>query len=199
MATKPMELMIEQANYHRTETKNGVVNDYVSFRPRIRGDVEAHKEQKNAGFYPAGKPGKSSKTNDREQTMTVDKFNEMMEKSGSELRIEDLKESKQLVGANTPDNERPIMKAALQGYKTEKTVNSKGENRIKKVPTSSPKEVENYKISMKSVEPSEHPDFSKEEHHKGISEVNKARLAEREAQKQKETPAKEAEGVEMGE
>ena len=27
MATKPMELMIEQANYHRTETKNGVVND----------------------------------------------------------------------------------------------------------------------------------------------------------------------------
>lgn len=192
MATKPMELMIEQANYHRTETKDGVVNDYVSFRPRIRGDVEAHKEQKNAGFYPAGKPGRSSKTNDREQTMTVDKFNQMMEKSGNELKIEDLKESKQLVGANTPDNERPIMKAALQGYKTEKT-----ENRIKKVPTSSPKEVENYKISMKSVEPSEHPDFSKEEHHKGISETNKARMAEKEAQK--EAPAKEAEGVEMGE
>lgn len=197
MATKSMELMLEQADYHRLETQDGKVNEYVTVRPRIRGDVEQNREAGNAGFYPAGKPGKSSQTKDKQQSLSVDKFNKLMEKSGNELRIdENMKESQQLVGKDTPDDKRPVMKAAMQGYKTEKTEDGK----IKKAPSSNPKDIEVYRMSMKSVEKSDFPEFSKEEHHKGISETNKARRLEQEKQKEEkeqEAPQKDEAEAEL--
>lgn len=194
MATKPMELMLEQVDYVNVE-KNGQQKEFVALRPRIRGDVEANKGEKgNAGFYPAGKPGKSNETRDKQQTLSVDQFNKLMEKSGNELRVDKGKETTQLIGKDTPDNERPLMKAAMQGYKSEMIKDDKGSH-LQRTPSSDPKDIENYRISLKSVEKSDFPEFSKEEHHKGISETNKARRElqqERQAEKQEQEVEKDA-------
>lgn len=188
MATKPMELMLEQVDYVNIE-KDGQQKEFVAVRPRIRGDVEANIEKGNAGYYPAGKPGKSSKSQDKQQNLRVENFNKMMEKIGSDIRAPKGGESAQLVGKDTPDNERPVMKAEMQGFKREVSKDENGKERAKTVPSSNAKDIEVYRISGKSVQKSDFPEFSKEAHHKGISDMNKA-LREKE-QATKEQEAKE--------
>lgn len=182
------ELQIEKAFLNTKTFPDGKTQQQVAFTPRVRGDVES---EKYPGMYPTRSKTKDGKTNYQEY-MGVEKFNDLMEKTGNDLRVDPEKGDHQFIGKDTPDNERPVLRARSQGYKFEqatiKTGERAGKTWNKPVPANKD-EAEMYRIVAKDASPSLHPEYDKEksaERIKALGEERKAKKAEKEAPQKEE-------------
>src|SRR5699024_5338740 len=181
------ELQIEKAFLNTKTFPDGNKQQQVAFTPRVRGDVES---EKYPGMYPTRSKTKDGKTNYQEY-MGVDKFNDLMEKTVNELRVDPEKGDHQFIGKDTPDNERPVMRARSQGYKFEqatiKTGERAGKTWNKPVPANKD-EAEMYRIVAKDASPSLHPESDKEksaERIKVLGEDRKLKKPRRKHRKKK--------------